>query len=180
MERMEERAARTGRVLVARRLAVVALLALARAAPAEEQRPSPCPRSGDTIVVLTDARALWLCAGGAPEARFPIALGRSGVGKRRRGDGRTPVGTYALGDPRPSARYGTFIPISYPTRAQAARGFTGGSVGIHGPPRGMDAARDYPVTELDWTLGCIATGTDEEVGAIAEFVRARRPSVVIR
>src|SRR5512142_2256593 len=180
MERMGERAARTGRVLVARRLAVVAAVALWGRASAGEPGPAPCPPSGDTIVVLTGARALWLCANGAPEARFPIALGRSGIGKRRRGDGRTPLGTYALGAPRPSARYGTFIPISYPTPGQAARGFTGGAVGIHGPPRGMDATRDYPVTELDWTLGCIATGTDEEVGAIADFVRARRPSVVIR
>jgi murein L,D-transpeptidase YafK len=133
----------------------------------------------DTIVVLTEERALWLCTGGTPAARFTVALGRNGVGKRHRGDGRTPLGRYTVGAPRRSERYGTFIPISYPTPAQAARGFTGGTLGIHGPRRGMDAAA-YPVTEVDWTLGCIATGSDEEVGTIAEFVRARRPAVVIR
>jgi hypothetical protein len=140
---------------------------------------TPCPASGDTIVVLSPAHELWLCMNGALSARFAVAIGRSGVGKRRRGDGRTPLGTYVVGPPRPSARYGTFIPIGYPTPQQAGRGFSGAAVGIHGPPRGMDAS-EYPVTEIDWTLGCIATGTDEEIGAIADFVRDRRPLVVIR
>jgi hypothetical protein len=172
-------------VLVAWRLALLALRALADAAPARaaadgEALPAPCPATGDAIVVLTGDRALWLCADGAPAARFPVALGRKGLGKRRRGDERTPLGTYPLGSPRASAQYGTFIPISYPTPAQAARGYTGDAVGIHGPPRGMDARQGYPVTDVDWTLGCIATGTDEEVGAIADFVRVHRPVVVIR
>ncbi len=167
---------RTRRALVAWGLA---LLAGGARAATDAPDASPCPRSGDAVVVLTAERALWLCTDGIPAARYSVALGRSGTGKRHRGDGRTPLGTYALGAPRPSARYGTFIPIAYPTPAQAAHGFTGGAVGIHGPPRGMDAAT-YPVTEVDWTLGCIATGTDEEVGAIADFVRARRPRVVIR
>ena len=158
----------------------LALLAVGSRALAEEHALSPCPPSGDAILVLTEARALWLCQAGLPAARFQIALGRSGVGKRRRGDGRTPLGTYALGAPRPSSRAGTFIPIAYPTAAQAARGFTGGEVGIHGPPRGMDAAAEYPVTDVDWTLGCIATGSDAEVGAIAEFVQKHRPRVEIR
>ncbi len=173
---MRTRAARIARALVAGPLA---LLALAGPGAADDPGASPCPPAGDTIVILTDARALWLCAAGAPAARFPVALGRSGTGKRHRGDGRTPLGTYALGAPRPSAKFGTFIPISYPTREQAAHGFTGGAVGIHGPPRGMDAPA-YPVTEIDWTLGCIATGTDEEVGEIAAFVRAHRARVVIQ
>ena len=157
-----------------------ALLAVCAQAAADEGASSPCPSSGDAVVVHTEARALWLCVAGVPAGRFAVALGRSGVGKRRRGDGRTPLGTYTLGAPRPSSQYGTFIPISYPTPAQAAQGFTGGAVGIHGPPRGMDAAAEYPVTEIDWTLGCIATGTDEEVDLIATFVRAHRPRVVIR
>lgn len=141
--------------------------------------PPPCPPSRDAIVVLTERRELWLCSGGAPAAQFTVALGRSGVGKRRSGDGRTPLGTYPLGVPRPSTQYGTFIPIAYPTPAQAARGFTGAAVGIHGPPRGKDGGT-YPVTEVNWTQGCIATGSDEDVGAIAAFVRARRPRLLIR
>ena len=174
---MGDRSAQTVRVLAAWSIALLATFATPAPARADV---SPCPPRGDSVVVVTRARELWLCADGAPAAQFAVSLGRSGVGKRRRGDGRTPLGTYPLGAPRPSARYGTFIPIAYPTPEQSARGFTGAAVGIHGPPRGMDAAALYPVTEVDWTLGCIATGSDEEVGAIAEFVRARRPRVVIR
>ncbi|ACL66439.1 ErfK/YbiS/YcfS/YnhG family protein [Anaeromyxobacter dehalogenans 2CP-1] len=164
-----------------RRLAAWVLALLPALAPAGagalDPSPSPCPRARDAVVVVTDRRELWLCRGGIPAAQFAVALGRSGVGKRRHGDGRTPLGTYPLGDPRPSTQYGTFIPIAYPTPAQAARGFTGAAVGIHGPPRGTEG---YPVTEVDWTQGCIATGTDEDVDAIAAFVRARRPRLVIR
>lgn len=170
---MRPRAAPTVRALVACALALpLPLLAGARDG-------APCPPAGDAVVVLAEARALWLCADGIPAARFAVALGRSGVGKRRRGDDRTPLGTYPLGAPRPSELYGTFIPIAYPTPAQAARGFTGAALGIHGPPRGMDRS-SYPVTDVDWTRGCIATGSDDEVGAIAEFVRARRPRLVVR
>jgi hypothetical protein len=168
------------RTRTVRGVVAAALAALALTAPAAGAEDAlPCPSSGDTIVVLTRERALWLCRGGSPTAQFAVAIGRGGVGKRRRGDGRTPLGRYALGVPRPSARYGTFIPIAYPTPAQAARGFTGAALGIHGPPRGMDVS-SHPVTALDWTLGCIATGSDEDLGAIADFVRARRPGVVIR
>jgi murein L,D-transpeptidase YafK len=131
------------------------------------------------VVVVTSARELWLCTAGSPPVRFAVALGRGGPGKRRRGDGRTPLGRYDLGPPRASARYGTFIPIAYPTPEQAARGYSGAALGIHGPPRRMDAS-EYPVLETDWTQGCVATGTDEDVDAIAAFVRERRPVVIIR
>jgi murein L,D-transpeptidase YafK len=107
-----------------------------------------------------------------------VALGRGGLDKRRRGDARTPLGTYAFGEPRRSPRFGTFIPIDYPTPEQVARGFTGGGLGVHGPPRGWKdpvAAR-----VLDWTTGCIATGTDQDVERIARFVREHRPAAVIR
>jgi L,D-transpeptidase-like protein len=137
---------------------------------------SPCPAEGDAIAIDTAAHHLWLCSDGTPGARYTIALGRGGLGKRQAGDERTPLGTYPVGDPRPSSLYGVFIPIGYPTPAQAARGFSGGSVGIHGPPRGVT----YRATGLDWTLGCVATGTDAEVEAIAEWVRGRSPIVVIR
>ena len=163
----------------ARAIVPWALVLLSLPGPARPSDARPCPASGDAVVVHTATRHLWLCADGTAAARYAVALGRGGVGKRRRGDGRTPLGTYPLGAPRPSARYGTFIPIAYPTSEQAANGFTGSALGIHGPPRGFDLL-DSLVTSVDWTLGCIAMGSDGEVGAIAEFVRARRPRIVIR
>jgi len=159
--------------------AIVAAAAAAASTAVGAAEVPPCPPSGDAVVVLTRAHELWLCANGAAPARFAVALGRGGVGKHRRGDARTPLGTYPLGLPRASERFGTFIPIGYPTPAQAARGRSGAAIGIHGPPRGMDGSR-YLVTGLDWTLGCIATGSDEDVGAIAAFVRRRQPAIQIR
>jgi murein L,D-transpeptidase YafK len=138
-----------------------------------------CPDAGPAVAVLTRKRELWLCNDGAPAQRFQVALGQRGLDKRRKGDGRTPLGTYSLGTPRPSGQFGIFIPIEYPTREQSRQGHTGGTVGIHGPPRGK-AEPAYPSTAFDWTLGCVATGTDEDIEVIARFVRERQPVVVIR
>lgn len=138
-----------------------------------------CPVAGHAVVVNTSARTLSLCSEGRAAERFPVALGRGGVDKRREGDGRTPLGSYALGPPRPSARYGTFVPIAYPTPEQRALGFTGRHVGIHGPARGA-AWLGSLSTRVDWTAGCVATGTDEELARIAAFVRRHRPRVVLR
>ncbi len=138
-----------------------------------------CPASGDAITVLTRKRELWICIDGAPSARYEVSLGQAGLGKRKKGDRRTPLGTYAVGQPRPSAAYGIFIPIAYPTPEQAAQGLTGGDVGIHGPPRKLPEP-GYPTTAFDWTLGCVATGSDDDMEAIAAFVRLRQPVVVIR
>jgi hypothetical protein len=140
--------------------------------------PPPCPGGGDVIMVIARKRELWLCERGAAVGKFQVAMGRGGFDKRRQGDGRTPLGTYTLGDPRPSSRYGLFIPIHYPTPEQAAQGFTGSDVGLHGPPRGLQNA-DYPTTVFDWTRGCIATGLDADIAVIADFVRDRRPTLVI-
>lgn len=141
--------------------------------------PSPCPILGEVVTVIARKRELWLCDQGTAVARFQVAMGWGGVDKRRQGDGRTPLGTYALGSPRPSSRFGVFIPIDYPTPDQAANGFTGSNVGIHGPPRGQTVP-DYPTTAIDWTDGCIATGVDEDIDAIAEFVRSRQPVLVVQ
>jgi len=150
------------------------------AAPVATVAPAqPCPESGNVVTVSTRKRELWLCRDGAVAAHFEVALGQGGLDKRKKGDRRTPIGTYALGMPRPSGRYGLFIPIVYPTAEQAAQGHTGGDVGIHGPPRRLPEP-SYPTTAYDWTLGCVATGSDSEIEAIAEFVRARQPMLVIR
>jgi murein L,D-transpeptidase YafK len=163
------------------RAAALLALLLAGTAGAEEidQTRSACPRTGDFVAVFTRKRELWLCRSGVEIARIPVALGRGGNDKRRSGDHRTPVGTYPLRAPRPSSLYGTFIPFDYPTREQSRRGHTGSALGIHGPPRGQ-AEPDYPTTAVDWTLGCIATGTDADVEAVAAFVRRYGPSLVVK
>lgn len=148
-------------------------------APQEITAPARCPAAGRAVAIFVRKRELWLCVDGEPTARYQVALGQQGVGKSRKGDNRTPLGTYTLGLPRPSARFGTFIPIAYPTPEQKAMGLTGSDLGIHGPPRKLPEP-DYPSNAYDWTEGCVATGTDAEIEAVAAFVREHRPEVVIR
>lgn len=157
------------------RAAVAVLLALAPAPRRPD--PDPCPRSGAEVVVDTRRRGLWLCESGRAVDRFPVAIGRAGPGKRQRGDLRTPLGEYPLGPPRPSRRYGLFIPVGYPTPDQLRLGYTGTAVGIHGPARlarwlgGLN-------TFWDWTAGCVVVGSDAEIQRIAGWVASRAPAKV--
>jgi murein L,D-transpeptidase YafK len=132
---------------------------------------APCPATGDLIAVATKEHKLHLCRKGGLERSFPIAHGSGGTGKVKAGDKKTPLGSYALGAPRTSPQFGTFIPVSYPTPQQRAKGFTGGDIGIHGPKRGFRFLGSLNV-KVDWTLGCIAVASDEEIAAIAAQVRA--------
>ena len=53
-------------------------------------------------------------------------------------------------------------------------GFTGGAIGIHGPPRGYGTlAQLAMLVARDWTAGCIAVATDEDIDTVAAWVRAR-------
>lgn len=131
--------------------------------------PDPCAGRATVVLVRTGERRLYACRAGRTEARYRVALGSNGVGKRVQGDWKTPLGAYPLGAPRRSQSYGTFVPVGYPTAAQRRAGFTGDAIGIHGPPRGFPQSGVTTVT--DWTAGCIAVGSDHEVGAIAAFVR---------
>lgn len=103
-----------------------------------------------------------------------MALGSGGVDKRRTGDNKTPLGAYELGAPRASHDFHLFVPVAYPTAAQARLGYTGSAIGIHGPPRSFARVLALvPVPLPDWTAGCIAVRTDAEMDRIAAWLRAR-------
>jgi len=154
-------------------LLVLALLSSSSATPSP---PAPSAardcRAGETaIVVDTRAHQLHLCAGGKLERTFVVALGARGVGKQREGDNRTPLGRYGLGPPRASQSFHIFVPVQYPTPSQARLGFTGGAIGIHGPPRGWSLAALASLVAQDWTAGCIAVATDADIEAVADWIR---------
>ncbi|ACG74810.1 conserved hypothetical protein [Anaeromyxobacter sp. K] len=168
---------------IALRTAVAALLLVPPLAfllaCAQRSGPPACPPADPVVLVETVHRRLALCEAGAAAAVFPVALGSAGTGKRVEGDRRTPLGAYALGAPRPSAGFGTFIPIAYPTAEQRRAGFTGSNVGIHGPSRATRWAGRLN-TWTDWTAGCVALGSDPDVRAVAAFAERRRAGVVLR
>jgi murein L,D-transpeptidase YafK len=131
----------------------------------------PCAGQGTAVVVDTAQRALLLCDEGRVKASHAVALGSGGVDKRVEGDAKVPLGTYPLGKPRASSSFNLFIPVGYPTAEQRRQGYTGSAIGVHGPAR---LAQGASSTAVDWTLGCIAVGTDDEIEAIARWVNTRR------
>lgn len=140
--------------------------------------PSGCAAvDGPMVLVQTAPRVLLLCGqDGREEGRFRVSLGQGGLGKRRQGDGKTPLGRYPLGAPRPSASgFDTFVPVGYPTPAQRAAGYTGSAIGVHGPPDTWpDAVGQAWVASGNWTLGCIAVATTAEIRGIAAWIEARK------
>ena len=170
---MTDRAKRWLGVLLALAVGLVLAWGSARSTPRVA-----CPDT-TTVIVSTRDHRLVLCEASKTVATFPIALGRGGVGKRAEGDKKTPLGLCELGDPRPSARFGRFIPIGYPTPEQRKQGLTGTDVGIHGPDRRIRWVGAVS-TWVDWTSGCVAVARDRDIEAIASFVRKVRPHVEIR
>jgi len=140
------------------------------------QLGDPCSGRGTILLVRARSRAMWVCEQGRRTQAIRISIGRGGIGKRRRGDNKLPVGTYRLGQPRPSKGWHLFIPIGYPTAEQRRSGYTGSAVGIHGPPR---CCQGPTITDTDWTYGCIAVGTDAELDMIAAWVKGRRRASIV-
>jgi hypothetical protein len=140
--------------------------------------PDPCDGYGTALIVDTVSHTLWMCQENRAAGVFPVSIGRGGADKRNKGDRKTPLGEYELGVPRSSGRFRLFIPVGYPKADQISRGFSGGNIGIHGPHRqclwlGEDSAK------VDWTHGCIAVGTDDDIAAVARWVNEQKVNKVI-
>lgn len=123
------------------------------------------------VVVRAEEHRLYLCAKDRTVvSTYSVRLARNGVGKTRAGDGKVPIGTYPLGRPRPSKKYGTFVPIGFPLPEQRRRGYTGGDVGIHGPDRRVRWLGRL-VNTFDTTDGCVGVASDREMDEIAAWLR---------
>ena len=138
---------------------------------------NPCTGKSTSILVLTQQRHLFLCEDGLKIQSFRIAIGKGGIGKEFEGDNKTPLGTYRVGKPRASEKFGIFIPIGYPTESQRQEGLTGSNVGIHGPHWFFQHLG--PLTTLiNWTQGCVAVESRRAIGEIAKWL-AEKPFVKI-
>lgn len=141
--------------------------------------PGPCARLPDGVVVDTARRVLHLCKGGAADATYRVNLGQGGVGKRKQGDKRTPLGRYRLSPPRASySGFTWFVPVGYPTKAQRKRGYTGGAIGIHGPPDWMPQAVIDVAFGTPWTDGCIMVRTKADIDAIRAWLLEHTPDTI--
>ncbi|MGQ3892501.1 L,D-transpeptidase family protein [Legionella sp. CNM-4043-24] len=128
-----------------------------------------CPLASG-INVHTSKQLLAICRQGAVVKTFKVALGNSGVGKKRAGDNKTPVGLYGLAYPRKSNQFKVFIPILYPTARQRAEGYTGRDVGIHGPAQ-SSAMFSWLDNLPGSTRGCIAVGKNNYIEYVANWVK---------
>jgi len=171
--------------------------------PPGEELTLPTPDSSDpnrrcrsilAIEVHKSEHALVAqCADGEP-IRFRAALGREPRGpKERRGDMKTPEGSYRVAGPARASRFHIFLPIDYPGESDAERALQlglisdderdqiiaaqsasrlppqdtrlGGNLGIHGEgPRWQGDSGG-----LDWTYGCVGLA-DRDIEFLATRV----------
>jgi hypothetical protein len=108
-----------------------------------------------------------------------IATGRQGVGKRREGDLRTPLGVYFISG-RLDARdlddfYGVgALPLNYPNEHDRRHGRTGADIWLHGTPPGQYSAPP------DSTNGCIVMANDDLRRLWRELTPQHTPVVIAR
>lgn len=182
---------------------LAAAIAAGAGAEGSGEPDGPCSRV-EWVEVHKEARSLRAWCDDGNRIEMPVALGRSPQGtKRLRGDDRTPEGAYRIAGPARASRFHRFLPIDFPSRADAAEGLAdgrigeavyrrilgahrrgalppqhtalGGHLGLHGQgPRWRDAP-----PRLDWTHGCIAVG-DEEIEALAGRVEPGTPVYIYR
>lgn len=130
------------------------------------------------INVHTKKRILNICQQGRVVKTFKVALGYKGIGKKKAGDNKTPIGLYGLAYPRKSTQFKVFIPILYPTSKQVAAGYTGRDVGIHGPTQSavfFSWLNNLPSS----TRGCIAVGKNNHIEYVANWVKSHPGAKVL-
>ena len=173
----------------------------APAAPAPRAIPGPCLHITRLVAHKGERRLHVYCEGGA-EFAFAAAFGRDPAPKRKAGDERTPEGEYRVAGPPQPSRFHRFLPIDYPSLADAEAGLAdgrigradqrriaeahqrgrmppgntplGGKIGLHG--EGARWRGDSK--QLDWTYGCIALA-DAELDFVIDRVRVGTPVVIL-
>jgi murein L,D-transpeptidase YafK len=163
---------------------------------------TPCLRIARLVAHKAERRLEIQCEGGFGFS-VPAAFGRGGAdAKRSAGDQRTPEGEYRISGPPRASRFHRFLPIDYPSPADAEAALAeervspaehariveahgrgapppqdtalGGELGLHG-----EGARWRGETQaLDWTNGCIAL-SDRDIEFVAERVVEGTPVTIL-
>lgn len=124
----------------------------------------------DRILIEKKDRRLTLISKGKAFKTYKIALGGDPNGpKERKGDNKTPEGTYVIDSRNRDSRFHLSLHISYPNekdkkRAKELGVSPGGDIMIHGLKNGFSWVGEMHA-DIDWTKGCIAV-TDEEIEEI--------------
>jgi len=137
-----------------------------------------CEGLNTSLIVDTKNHKICLCQENKSVGEYEVELGSGGIEKRKKGDKKTPLGEYTLGYPRPSVRFGIFIPVGYPTQEQVSNGYSGSAIGVHGPTRAFKNLGSI-TTRSDWTHGCIAVESDVAISEIAHWIKEQKVSKII-
>lgn len=154
------------------RLMVILVMALGLAGCGSKFRSYNGPKVTQVQVHKAD-RKLYLFHNDKVLKTYDVALGFAPQGhKEFEGDGKTPEGLYYISHRNPGSNYHRSLRVSYPNEAdvayaKAAGKSPGGDIFIHGAPNG-------PITQRDWTLGCVAV-TDREMETIYAMVKPGTP-----
>ena len=128
----------------------------------------------DKVLIEKKERRLTLLSKGEVIKTYKISIGGNPIGpKERRGDNKTPEGTYLIDSRSRDSEYYLSLHISYPNekdklRAKELGVSPGGDIMIHGIKNGLTWV-GASHAEIDWTKGCIAV-TDEEMEEIYKLV----------
>jgi len=117
----------------------------------------------DKILVSKSEREMYLYRDGKKVYTFRVSLGKNPKGhKIKRGDRRTPIGSYSITRKSCNSKYYRMIYISYPNKKDIdmakKRGVSpGAGITIHAQPFwNADGKGDDYTLKHNWTNGCIA------------------------
>jgi murein L,D-transpeptidase YafK len=179
--------------------ALVAVIVACSCLAATQPRPARSDAPALTIRVWKERHELSLVEGEHVLKTCPVSLGREpNASKLRRGDGRTPAGTYYISEKLERSRFHRFLGISYPNVDDADRAYAerlisasewadiffanleqatppwstamGGRVGIHG--HGGPS-----LIPIDWTDGCVAV-SDTDIDYLYDRVPVGTPVII--
>jgi murein L,D-transpeptidase YafK len=139
------------------------------------------------IIIRKKRRTLEVYDNGKLVKTFSMVLGFAPTGdKEAEGDGRTPEGEFYVFTKNPDSKFHLSLGLSYPSKDDAARGFSAGV--ITRPERdaivsAIDSGKMPPQktalggeiyihgggTDRDWTWGCVAL-TNEEIEEIFKAI----------
>lgn len=138
----------------------------------------------DSVIVYKSERKMELRSGEKIIKTYEISLGDNPIGhKQMEGDERTPEGDYVIDYRNPNSSYHLSLHISYPNKqdklSAKRKGVSpGGMIMIHGLPNKYAWAAKL-FKGRDWTDGCIAVNSNDQIKEIWDRVPNGTPIKIL-